>query len=331
MSQQRSQAGARRGDVRGWHQARVALAAGLLAVVAVGLRGHVPPPALSGPFRHDGLAIGITLEAVLACLLAALAVRRRRAPRDALLAGRLRQMLSYVVITGLVTIPALYLLGRHVRLARPPRLPGAGSGPGTVPRPAHPGSYTAGQVLVIIIAVLVAAALIYGAARLVAMRHGFWAGWRGHAVGTVVGRPAGDEPGLREAVESGQAALRGLDDARAAIIACYLAMERALARAGASRAASDTPYELLARAADRGLVPGEGATRLTAMFCAARFSSHPMPPAARGAAERALGELAARLGDSGPHRAERAAGGAGGTGAADREVPGGADGREGRA
>ena len=43
--------------------------------------------------------------------------------------------------------------------------------------------------------------------------------------------PGGDESeDLRKAVESGRSALRTLDDARAAIIACYVAMEASLAR-----------------------------------------------------------------------------------------------------
>jgi len=45
MSQQRSTAGGRRGDAQGSGWARVALAAGLIAVVAVGLRDDTRPPA----------------------------------------------------------------------------------------------------------------------------------------------------------------------------------------------------------------------------------------------------------------------------------------------
>ena len=49
-------------------------------------------------------------------------------------------------------------------------------------------------------------------------------------------------------MESGRSALRTVDDARAAIIACYVAMENSLAERGAARAVADTPDELLARA-----------------------------------------------------------------------------------
>ncbi|HEV2241771.1 MAG TPA: DUF4129 domain-containing protein [Streptosporangiaceae bacterium] len=317
MSQQRSTAGGRRGDARGSSWARVALAAALIAVVAVGLRDDTRPPALDGPFRHDGLLVGAILEAVLACLLVALAVRRSRAPRGALLAARLRWLLTYVVGIGLVTIPAAYLLSRHVHL-RSPRLHPATSTTG-LPRVGHAagGGNIAGWLIVAIIGVLVTAALIYALARIIPLGRGFWAGWRWRAALADVEAAAwDDESQLLEAVESGQSALRRLDDARTAIIACYVAMEESLARAGTARAVADTPDELLARAADRGLVTGGAAAWLTALFYEARFSSHPMPPTARGAAELALSELAESLGDpmarsGGPRRAGSTEGRAG--------------------
>jgi len=106
---------------------------------------------------------------------------------------------------------------------------------------------------------------------------------------------AEDPEDLREAVESGRSALRTVDDARAAIIACYVAMEKSLAERGAARAVADTPDELLARATTSGLVHGTAAARLTALFYEARFSSHPLGRGQRDAAEQALDELAAAL------------------------------------
>ena len=303
MSQQRSRADGQRGDARGSSWARVALAAGLLAVVAAGLRVDMRPPALDGPFRHNGLLVGAILEAVLACLLVALAVRRSRAPHSAMVAARLRRLLTYVVGIGLVTIPAAYLLSRHVHLRNPPRPRPAPSTAG-LPRTVHAASgNVVGWVVVVILGVLVAAALIYALARIIPLGRGFWAGWRWRAARADVEPAAGDdESQLLEAVESGQSALRRLDDARAAIIACYVAMEQSLARAGAARADADTPDELLARAADRGLITGGAAAWLTALFYEARFSSHPMAPTARGAAELALSELTESLGDRGEIR-----------------------------
>jgi hypothetical protein len=104
-----------------------------------------------------------------------------------------------------------------------------------------------------------------------------------------------EEEKLRAAVESGRAALRELGDARAAIIACYLAMERSLASAGAARDVAETPDELLSRAAAAGIVRGDAARRLTVLFYEARFSSHPLSSSSKTAAQQALSELAASL------------------------------------
>jgi hypothetical protein len=159
-----------------------------------------------------------------------------------------------------------------------------------------------GNTVLLVVLALAAAALVYGIVRLFLKRPTIWAGWRRGRSGIAL-EPAAeedDEAELVEAVESGQSALRLLDDARAAIIACYVAMEQNLAQAGTARAVADTPDELLARAARQGLVRGDAAARLTALFYEARFSSHPMPPQRRDHARQALDELAADLRDLEP-------------------------------
>jgi len=166
---------------------------------------------------------------------------------------------------------------------------------------------------------VLAAGLVYVLA--VVVRGRAWRGFRRKAPGAAFEPEASasdDESDLREAVESGRSALRRFDDAKAAIIACYVAMEESLAGAGAARAVADTPDELLARAAGRGLVRTGAAARLTALFYEARFSSHPMPLAQRDEAQQALAELAGSLRDLQPAEAV-AAGDAG-------EIKGGADG-----
>jgi uncharacterized protein DUF4129 len=304
MSQQGQRAeagaGARRSRAVGWRQGRPALAAGLLVLVAVALRGKLPAPALDGPFRHDGLAVGAVLEGVLVCLLVALIVRHKRAPRDAFIAARLRTVLTYLVGAGLVAIPVAYLLGRtenvHLRPRPTPHPTSAGS-----PRPLGPGQNTgsvSGTIVIIILLTLLAAVLIYAVARFVLSHRWSRAGWRRGAPSVAI-EPAGEEePGLLEAVASGQSALRQLDDARAAIIACYVAMEESLAVAGTARDAAETPYALLVRAADRGLIRTAAAARLTTLFYEARFSSHPMPPGRLDDARQALAEVAASLAEA---------------------------------
>lgn len=278
---------------------RLALAACLLILVAAGLRGTVRAPALDGPFRHDGLLTGAVLEGVLACLLIVLAVRQWRAPRDAVLAAQLRKLLAYLVAGALVVIPVGYLPLNHLKLRPrpPPRRQPAGQRPLVLPRP-HPGGLPLTVVIVLVIlGVLAAALLIYLLVRFGRVPRLGRRRWRGRPADfPQEAEAADDEADLREAVESGHSALRRVDDTRAAIIACYAAMEESLAQAGTVRAAADTPDELLARAASQGLVSGGSAARLTTLFYEARFSSHPMPGELRDDAERALGELAAGLG-----------------------------------
>jgi len=308
MSQQgqRAAAAAGRPGARtgaGWRQGRVALTAGLVVLVAVALRGKLPAPALDGPFRRDGLAVGAALEGVLACMLVALIVRHRTAPRDALIAARLRVLLTYLVGAGLIAIPAAYLLSRtqsvHLRPRPTPRPTPSGS-----PRPLGAGHNTGsvgGLIVIIILLALLGAVLAYVIARFIRSHRWTWAAWRRGAASVAIEPSVGDqeEPGLLEAVSSGQSALRELDDARAAIIACYVAMEESLAAAGAARDAADTPYALLVRAADRGLIRTAAAARLTGLFYEARFSSHPMPADRRDDARQALAEVAASLAEAG--------------------------------
>jgi hypothetical protein len=100
---------------------------------------------------------------------------------------------------------------------------------------------------------------------------------------------------MQEALLWGQRALLEMDDARAAIIACYLAMEESLARAGTARASAETPDELLGRAARTLLISRGAAAQLTSLFYEARFSSHPLDDAQKGGAQKALAELVAAL------------------------------------
>jgi hypothetical protein len=317
MPQQRPVRSGRRGEVPAW--ARPALAAGLLAVVAAGLRNRVPAPSLDGPFHHRGLLIGLLLEAVLAGLMVAIVVRNSRAPGDAHPAAQLRKLLTYVVGGGLVAIPVVYLLSRHVRPRRPrSTTPPKTSGYRGLRLPPTSHSTAGWFIVIIILGVLVAAVLVYFI--VVLMRGQFWLGFRRGTAGTAIEpAEAEDESDLLEAVESGRSALRQFDDARAAIIACYVAMEQSLDRAGAARVVADTPDELLARAVSQGLVQGDAAARLTVLFYEARFSTHPMPFTKRDEAQQALSELAASL----AHRELAGTRGGPGAGSGDEQGGGG--------
>ncbi len=271
--------------------------AGLFIVgVLVGLRGGFAPPRLHGPLRHDGIGVGITLEAVLAVLFTALLIRQRRQPAADFATRRLRTVLRGVLLAGLIAIPVVLLadapLRGHVRARAPtgPRLPAAPSA-----RPSHltqPGSVhlPVTALLYTLLGIVLLAAIV--ACVLLLRRR---PAGREELPPEDASLAEGERTELRAAVQSGQRALAGLDDARAAIIACYLAMERSLAAAGADRTEADTPAEFLDRAAAAGLVRTAAAGQLTGLFYEARFSRHELTGTERSAAQRALRQLDADL------------------------------------
>ena len=107
----------------------------------------------------------------------------------------------------------------------------------------------------------------------------------------------GDEDeALSGALLAGRSALAG-DDARAAIIACYAAMEVSLGSVGVARELADSPSDLLRRA-NSGSLPGTGArdaAALTDLFREARYSTHPLTAQHLAAARAALDSVTAAL------------------------------------
>src|ERR1700733_2243446 len=285
----------------------------LLVILGLaGLRGAVTRPRWNGPLRHDGLVIGLVLEVILGVLLVLTARRRSRAARTAVLSeepvndvpAKLRAVLLFVLGAGMIAVAVAIVISFHVRLPRanPPQSSASARAlpkNTALPRNLHPPSSFSVPLTVILYILLV---VVLVAAVLLSI---WWSRrFRPSFGGRTTGFLAEDPEDLREAVESGRLALRTVDDARAAIIACYVAMETSLAERGAARAVADTPDELLARATTSGLVRGTAAARLTALFYEARFSSHPLGRGQRDAAEQALDELAAVLAAPEPQEAK---------------------------
>jgi hypothetical protein len=269
----------------------------LLVVLGLaGLRGAVGTPRWDGPLHRDGLAVGLALEAVFAILILVTLRGQKRGSQEAVPA-KLRAMLLTALGTGAAAVALVTLIGLNLHLftLRPRKVERGRRPPGSVPSVSF-RPRTKGPALHVPLAAVLYALLIL--LLLAAVVASVW--WAQRRRRPATGRPAGDfvaedSQDLREAVASGRSALRTVDDARAAIIACYLAMEQSLSERGTARGLADTPDELLARAQDRGLVRGPAAARLTALFYEARFSSHPLGPAQRDAAGQALDELAAAL------------------------------------
>jgi len=288
----------------------------LIILGLAGLRGVVVTPRWNGPLRQDGVAIGIALEAVLIALLT-ITFRRRaaaaRAPTYNAVAAKLRGVLIPLLGAAMVAVVVVILTGLHLHVFTPKARKPVTAPSGGLPKLPKPRAAGAGSSFTIPLADLLYGLLV--AALVVAIVLSLlWSRRLQRPRGPVHEFIAEDPEDLREAVESGRSALHALDDARAAIIACYLAMEASLAQRGTARAVADTPDELLARATAGGLVRGTAAARLTALFYEARFSSHPLGRRQRDAAEQALDELAAALAETQPPEKAEAGAGAGGTG-----------------
>jgi hypothetical protein len=280
--------------LRSGRRARVVLAVVLLLYTFAGASAITAGPSRfsRGPLHQDPWLLVLAVEIVLVALLVATLLRRRNAARQGHLAASLNSYLRPLIIAGLVAIPLIALLGNvH---PGPPR-----ARPGTRPAPAPTPSSTAHSRLhpsaaghglpfnpLWVLVALLAAGMLWAAIGLRRRRPRYSQFEPGP------GDDDDDAEQLRQAVRSGQRALAEVSEARAAIIACYVAMEASLASAGAVRAAAETPDELLARVTADGLVSGAAAATLTALFYEARFSAHQLPQRSRAAAQQALTELA---------------------------------------
>jgi hypothetical protein len=277
----------------------------LVILVVAGLRGQVAAPRWNGPLKADGIAIGLALEVILGGLLIVVlrrdAVARRLAgrrpyspePPDIEPDAALRFTLKWVLGAAMIAVAAVLISDLHLhfltsgkpvtprpatRRPKKPVLPPAAGGGGSLHIPWTPILY--GLLVVALVAAVVISI--------------WWSSRLRRPAAPLVIEDTGTED-LREAVESGRAAMAEISDARAAIIACYAAMERSLADRGTRRTVADTPDELLARAAAAGTVRGPAAGTLTALFYEARFSTHPVADTQRAAASAALDQLATEL------------------------------------
>jgi uncharacterized protein DUF4129 len=265
------------------------LVVALLIVLTVAAIGSLGPHGDALKHASAVTPVFFALELTLAGLM--IALRWRHTPATPV-AARLNQVLRAALITALVALPIAYFIYKsalnatlhgHAPVRASPLPIRASRRP-----PTNPGSDLHSVpwrewLIVLLIITVMAVAIV---------------AWRNRTKLTVNDprdlAPA-EESELARAVQSGRAALSEIDDARAAIIACYVAMETSLAQAGTKRGLAETPDELLDRAMAAGQVPAAPARTLTALFYEARFSTHRMPPAKREQAEGALAAIAERL------------------------------------
>ncbi|TYC76303.1 DUF4129 domain-containing protein [Streptomyces sp. CB01881] len=275
-----------------------------LPVAAAALRpdGGLRGTATTGLIGPIGLVVLLALG--WAALVGRFAVRFREEVRHldgpTPWAERLRGAAMVLLPGAAVAVPLLLFAFRRlhgpVGTVNGPLevLPSSSHPPTPPPVPVDPSS---GGLLKALVAVLIGALAVAVAVAFVVFLVQVWRRLsisRNRLPAPLPAAPARPEEVLAAAVATGRRALSG-DDARAAVIACYAAMEGSLAASGTARRACDSPTELLERAVADDHVDRGSAEALTGLFREARYSSHPMGDGHVGRAQGALDAIAAHL------------------------------------
>lgn len=294
---------------------RVAVLLGLLFAAGMTLRGRLPTPQSTVRAAGDG---GGSLTGMVALLSVSMLVmafamlnRPQRPPSpparefpEAARGNRAWNLRLGLIAIGLLIawLLAVLVLNRLGvgRDGRAPELPGSlpdssGAAPSatapTTRAPTRSDTYRLLMATTAALVVMMVVATVLSAAR------------RPRLEPVPAGGPAAEPAAPETPAPLALAAERGLAEVvnphlapREAIIACYAAMERALASApDAAPQASDTPSEVLARAVgNRALSPGN-ASRLVGLFAEARYSPHVMTEQHRQSAEQALRSVLGEL------------------------------------
>ena len=298
---------------------RVAAVALLLIAAAAGTRARAglsaKPPGLSAASAGGFvIAVGVAEALAAAACVALLIVvfrggkRRRKLPEYSHLQGlsphsRLSRLTALLFVLAVVSLPVALLVSHPYARRTGPASRSAPSASGTpspsasgTPSPSaqHPPHTAAAHAPWPLGAVIVVTAAAAAVVLVFALRHGR----RGGGEPTPEqATPAPSAAPLRAALADAARALGGPGDPRQAIIASYAAVEACLDGAGAAPAAADTPAEVVARAAEAGLVRSSAAGTLTGLFRRARYSRHRLGESDRAAALGALARLRAELGD----------------------------------
>jgi hypothetical protein len=284
-------------------------AAAALALAAVGLRAAAGS-ALHGSGANGGVSFALGTLFALGALVAGAKYHAhvRSTQVRAAAVDRLRTATVAVLFVAAVLVPAALIMLRHGVTdgtgtpGAHPTVPGRAS---SASRPAQVEPTPSGRghglhlnlgVLMLIVAALIAAATIAAvlivAARLLRNAPAPQAVSVAHPPET-----GAEDEALADALLAGRSALEG-DDARAAIIACYAAMEDTLGRAGITRERADCPTDLLRRAVARDAVDRSASAALTDLFREARFSTHPMDAGHLAAASRALDAITTSIAEA---------------------------------
>jgi uncharacterized membrane protein YhdT len=294
----------------------------LLLLVGIALRGYLPgetrdtndQPTNNPAAMIAVLTLLIAATAIITiAIVAALRQPRTRRPdarqlRDSPAGDGQRPTWRFVMIVlvvllaWLVCVVLLLRLSGRIEFGRPPgttapSTPTPSTTPAAPPSPPSEPKDTDGDVIWPLFATTVVMLLLWAAGIVVALRRGRRTPQPQRVDGfQPPSQPPGAQP-LAVAAELGLAEMGDLSrEPREAIIACYAAMEAALANAPeAVPQDSDTPSEVLARAIEHHAIHGASAGELVGLFAEARFSPHVMNEQHREAAVRALEAVLAEL------------------------------------
>lgn len=305
----------------------------LLIVVAAALRGYLPggrPTTSPEPVVNSAVSLAfiVALLAMSLTVILIAVIGRLRQPRVAAPdAGRLPDGLAggvgrpswRVVLVGLALITAWLLLtalsthllqrgaGGHTAPAGSSTSAPSGVSTPTQPTkgPKLPSDHSGHLLPYLSASTILLLALLIGATVITSRRRPQEAATSNSDadVGPTPAEPLGPQF-LARAAERGLAEIGDLSrEPREAIIACYAAMERELARIpGSAPQDFDTPTEVLARAVAHHALSAPNATQLVNLFAEARFSPHVMNEQHREVAYNALqlvlAELSAQAGGS---------------------------------
>ena len=294
---------------------RVALLLVLLVAAGVALRGRMPTPQQTprSTASDDGALTGVVALLSVSMLLMAFAMLHKRSgpPRPPAREfppeprggrprwnRRLGLIALGLLIAWLLAIIVLNRLGvgqDAQQIASPDALPAPTGAPPPDQAPAAPSSPRNDTSKLLIATTAALLVMMVVATVISAIRRP-----PRQALPVISGADAestaGSEP-LVIAAERGLAEVANPNlPPREAIIACYAAMEQALAGAPSTAPqASDTPSEVLARAVATRAVSPANATPLVEVFAEARYSTHLMTEQHRQTAERALRSVLGEL------------------------------------
>jgi hypothetical protein len=232
--------------------------------------------------RHAATGLGIALAPVvlvlgLAVWLAAGFVARQKRAEEELRdpAARRRRLIRYAILFAAAALVLTLVRAGVVDMHKLHlRVPGSSS----TPSRAHPraaGGGASGADLTVAAALWAALALAAGVAVL---------RWRSRTAAAAAPALPADAP--EAGIDFG--ALRGLADAREAVIRAYAAMEATLDARALGRHPAEGPREFLARVGGRLRRSRAAARRLTGLYEGARFSDHPVDADMQASAVDAL-------------------------------------------